>query len=242
MNSWEQSYTTDEILEMIRNHDGKETLNLRKCEIQNADISGWDIPENIDFEWSVFTNVNMAGTTFRKCNLNHVWFKECSTESIRFLYCDVQEANFRWMNFRGADFSGSNFHHTLFEYANTEDITDNEDTKFFRMVCPATGPFIAWKCCTELRVVQLLVPADAKRVSATAETCRCNKAKVLSIKSIDETKSYDWAQSTVDPDFYYEVGKWVEPANGFEENRWRDSSQGIHFFMERQQAVDYQSK
>lgn len=242
MNSWEQSYTTDEILEMIRNHDGKEVLNLQKCEIQNADISGWDIPENIDFEWSVFTNVSMTGTTFRKCNLNHVWFKECSTEGIRFLYCDVREANFRWMNFRGAVFSGSNFHHTLFEYANTEDITDNEDTKFFRMVCPETGPFIAWKCCTELRVVQLLVPADAKRVSATAETCRCNKAKVLSIKSIDETKSYDWAQSTVDPDFYYEVGKWVEPANGFEENRWRDSSQGIHFFMERQQAVDYQSK
>ena len=148
MNSWEQSYTTDEILEMIRNHDGKEVLNLQKCEIQNADISGWDIPENIDFEWSVFTNVNMTGTTFRKCNLNHVWFKECSTEDIRFLYCDVQEANFRWMNFRGADFSGSNFHHTLFEYANTEDITDNEDTKFFRMVCPETGPFIAWKCCT----------------------------------------------------------------------------------------------
>ena len=30
MNSREQGYTTDEILEMIRNHDGKEVLNLRK--------------------------------------------------------------------------------------------------------------------------------------------------------------------------------------------------------------------
>ena len=235
-------YTTEEILTLIRNHDGKSELDLSKQDIVDVDISGWELPENINFDGAVFTNVDMAGTTFRKCNFNHSWFKECKTKGIRFLYCDVQEANFRWMDFTGADFSGSNFHHTLFEYATTEDITDNEDTKFYRMACPETGPFIAWKCCTELRVVQLLVPADARRVSATAETCRCDRAKVLSIKSIDETISYTWAQSTVDPDFYYEVGKWVEPANGFEPNRWRDSSQGIHFFMERQQAVDYQSK
>lgn len=241
MNS-KDKYTTEEILALIRNHDGKSELDLSKQDIVDVDISGWELPENINFDGAVFTNVDMAGTTFRKCNLNHSWFKECKTKGIRFLYCDVQEANFRWMNFTGADFSGSNFHHTLFEYATTEDITDNEDTKFYRMACPETGPFIAWKCCTELRVVQLLVPADARRVSATAETCRCDRAKVLSIKSIDETISYTWAQSTVDPDFYYEVGKWVEPANGFEPNRWRDSSQGIHFFMERQQAVDYQSK
>lgn len=237
-----QKYTTQEILHRIQNHDGKSELDLSRLEITDADLSGWDIPENINFEWTVFNNVDMRGTTFRKCDLNHVWFKDCQTQKIKFLYCDVREANFRWMDFTGADFSGSNFYSTLFEYATMEDIQDNGDTKFFRMACPETGPFIAWKCCTELRVVQLLVPADARRVSATAETCRCDKAKVLSIKSIDETKAYTWAQSTVDSDFYYEVGKWVEPANGFEPNRWMDSSRGIHFFMERQQAVDYQSK
>ncbi len=237
-----QKYTTEQILDLIRDHDGKSKLDLSRQEISDADISGWDIPENISFEWTVFTNVDMTDTTFQKCNLNHVWFKECKTRGIRFRHCDVQEANFRWLDFTGADFSGSNFYSTLLEYATTEDITYNDDTKYYRMVCPETGPFVAWKCCTDLRVVQLLVPADARRVSATADTCRCDKAKVLSIKSIDETKSYTWAQSTVDPDFYYEVGKWVEPANGFETNRWRDSSQGIHFFMERQQAVDYQSK
>ncbi len=237
-----QKYTTEQILDLIQNHDGKSDLDLSRQNITGADISGWDIPENINFEWTVFTNVDMTDTTFRKCDLNHVWFKDCKTRAIRFLYCDVREANFRWLDFTGADFSGSNFYSTLFEYATTEDITYNDDTKYYSMVCPETGPFVAWKCCTDLRVVQLLVPADARRVSATADTCRCDKAKVLSIKSIDETKSYTWAQSTVDPDFYYEVGKWVEPANGFEPNRWRDSSQGIHFFMERQQAVDYQSK
>jgi hypothetical protein len=46
----------------------------------------------------------------------------------------------------------------------------------------------------------------------------------------------------VDADFYYEVGKWLEPANGFQEDRWKDSSPGIHFFLDREQCVAYQSK
>ena len=54
MNSWEQSYTTDEILEMIRKSRRKRNVESSKCEIQNADISGWDIPENIDFEVECF--------------------------------------------------------------------------------------------------------------------------------------------------------------------------------------------
>lgn len=239
--SWEKDYTSEQILEMIRNQEPGQKLELRECKLEDVDLSGQHLA-NIDFEWTNFFNVDMTGTVFEHCDLNHVWFKDCKVRGIKFLYCDVQEANFRWMDFTGADFSGSNFHHTLLEYTTLDDVKDNDDTKFYRLACPESGPFIAWKCCTDLRVVQLLVPADARRVSATAETCRCDKAKVLSIKSIDETKKYDWAQSTVDPNFYYEVGKWVTPANEFQPDRWMDSSPGIHFFMDRQQAVDYQAK
>lgn len=234
-------YTTEQILDKIRNRDRNEMLDLHDCKIHDADLAGWDLSK-INFEWTDFDHVDMTGAVFEHSDLNHVWFKDCKVRGVKFLYCDVKEANFRWMDFTGADFSGSNFYMTLFEYAVLDDVKDNDDTKYYRMVCPETGPFIAWKCCTDLRVVQLLVPADARRVSATADTCRCDKAKVLSIKSIDETKSYDWAQSTVDPNFYYEVGKWVEPANGFQPDRWMDSSPGIHFFMDRQQCVDYQTK
>ena len=92
------------------------------------------------------------------------------------------------------------------------------------------------------RVVMMLVPRDAHRCMATMETGRVSKVKVLKITNIDETENYTWAQSTVDSDFYYEVGKWLEPANGFQEDRWKDSSPGIHFFLDRQQCVDYQSK
>lgn len=211
------------------------------CRVFNdMNLTGWDL-HHVDFSGSNFNNVIFDRANLDHSNLHKTWFIDCSMKEARLTNADVTEAGMRYLDLSGSDFSGSNFHFALLEYAVLENITDDENTRFYRMVCPEEGAFIAWKCCTEWRVVQLLVPADAKRVSATAETCRCNKAKVLSIKSIDETISYDWAQSTVDQDFYYEVGKWVEPANTFEENRWMDSSPGIHFFMEREQCVAYQT-
>lgn len=230
-----------ELTERIRSRDKSLMLDLSELHIANADLAGWDL-SNIDFHGCDFENTDVSGADFDRCNLHKCWFKDCKMQNLKLTNADVTECNMRWMDLSGSDFSGSNFHRALFEYSTLENITDDENTQFYRMVCPEEGPFIAWKCCTDLRVVMLLVPADAKRVSATGETCRCSKAKVLSIKSIDESQSYTWAQSTVDPDFYYEVGKWVEPANRFEEDRWMDSSPGIHFFMERQQCVDYQSK
>lgn len=232
--------TSEEASNLIKNRDVAKVLDLSESDISDVDMSGWDL-RNIDFSGSNFENVDLTGADFDRAVLYKVWFKDCPMKNVRLTNADVTEATMRYIDLSGSDFSGSDFHHALFEYAVLDDITDDEDTKFYRLRCPGKGAFIAWKCCTELRVVQLLVPADARRVSATAETCRCDKAKVLSIKSIDESVSYDWAQSTVDPDFYYEKGKWVYPS-AFQPDRWMDSSPGIHFFMDRQESVDYQAK
>ena len=224
----------------LDNDEGKK-INPGEIILRNADLSGCDL-SGMNFRNSDFDGVNLEGANFTGCCLHKVWFKDCNMKGVKFINTDLTEATLRYENLTGADFSGANLHCALLEYTVLDDVKYNEKTKFFKMRCPEEGAFIAWKCCTELRVVQLLIPADAKRVSATAETCRCDKAKVLSIKNIDETISYEWAQSTVDPDFYYEKGKWVYPHNGFEESRWRDSSEGIHFFMKRQEAIDYQTK
>lgn len=225
--------------ELSERHDDT-PLDWSNRVFKNMNLVGWDL-NNIDFTGSDFTNVILDNVNLDHSNLHKTWFTDCSMRDAKLTNADVTEAGMRSLDLSGSDFSGSNFHRTLFEYAILDNIVDDENTKYYRMVCPEEGPFIAWKCCTEWRVVQLLVPADARRVSATGDTCRCDKAKVLSIKSIDESITYTWAQSTVDPDFYYEVGKWVEPANGFEPDRWMDSSAGIHFFMKREQCVAYQT-
>ena len=41
-----------------------------------------------------------------------------------------------------------------------------------------------------------------------------------------------------DSKFIYKVGKYVSVDN-FDENRWNECAPGIHFFITRQEAVNY---
>lgn len=236
-----KEYTAEEITEIINNRDKKERLVIEESVIKGADLEGCDLT-NTTFRLCRFEDCILAGADFSDSSISGTLFLNCPMHACRFVGTDMTETIFRDIDLSDSDISGANLYAAVLEDANLDGVISDADTKWFRQVPPEEGPFIAWKCCTDLRVVQLLVPADARRVSATMETCRCDKAKVLSIKSIDESISYDWAQSTVDPDLYYEKGKWMVPANGFEPDRWKDSSRGIHFFMEREQCIAYQTK
>ena len=86
--------------------------------------------------------------------------------------------------------------------------------------------------------MQLLVKADAKSTSYKYPASRCNKAKVLTIKSFDETEEFDEAWSLVEENFVYRKGQWVE-VKDFNEDRWFDSTTGIHFWMNREEAMKY---
>lgn len=84
----------------------------------------------------------------------------------------------------------------------------------------------------------LLIPADARRTSSTMNTCRCDKAKVLKITNPDESVKFDEAVSFVDGDFVYRTGEMAY-AKGFNPDRWRDSTGGIHFFLSKEEALGY---
>lgn len=235
-----KEFTSEEIVQLIEGRDTSESLVIEESAIKDTDLEGYNLT-NITFNLCSFENCNLAGADFSGSSISGTLFRECPMNACRFVNTNMTEAIFRDIDLSDSDLSGANLYAAVLEDANLDGIIVDENTKWYKQVPPEDGAFIAWKCCSELRVVQLLVPRDARRVSATRETCRCDKAKVLSIKSIDKTISYDWAQSTVDPDFYYERGKWVEPSNGFEPDRWKDSSRGIHFFMEREQCIEYQT-
>ena len=114
-----------------------------------------------------------------------------------------------------------------------------KNAPFIPMACPDTGAFIAYKKASGY-IVMLEVPADAKRLSATGRKCRCNKAKVIAIQNLDlDAPCYlKSVSSTHNERFVYTVGETVEVPN-FCEDRWTECSAGIHFFINRQEAVDY---
>ena len=217
-------------------------LDMKHTIFDGLNLSGRDMT-GLDLSRATFQDCDLNGTDFSGSKMDNVAFYRNDLRGMKLRGCLARGCSFRGQDMEGIDLSGANIYSSVLEDAvNQDKVLYDDATKWYKMSCPEEGPFVAWKCCTDLRVVMLLVPADAKRCMATMETGRVSKAKVLTIKSIDETESFSWAQSTVDPDFYYEAGKWIEPANGFQEDRWKDSSPGIHFFLERQQCIDYQAK
>ena len=122
--------------------------------------------------------------------------------------------------------------------ANLLGVCYNEGTGFLLPQCPSEGSFIAWKKAGGY-IVKLLVCEDAKRSSATTLKCRCSKATVLAIENCDGTKAdVNSVLSNHDNSFIYTIGETIE-VKDFDEDRFKECSTGIHFFIAREMAVKY---
>lgn len=107
------------------------------------------------------------------------------------------------------------------------------------MQCPEHGAYIGFKKVHGL-IVELEIPADALRSSATTRKCRASRARVISITNVDGSSAGDSVASVYDADFIYRIGEVVEVPN-FDTDRWNECSYGIHHFLTREEAVEYMS-
>lgn len=147
---------------------------------------------------------------------------------------DLRSANLRSANLRSADLSGA-------------DLSGAEGC-YIPFACPSDGAFVGWKKITDYvergtyewvpLLVKLLIPEDAKRCSATSNKCRCDKAVVLDITTLDESKHFPKVTNLNRAECTYKVGDEVHP-DYFDEDRWNECSHGIHFFINKQEAIDY---
>ena len=79
---------------------------------------------------------------------------------------------------------------------------------------------------------------DARRCSAATKKCRCDKAIVLDITSLDGETHFDEVVNHNYKVTTYKVGEVVYP-DSFDEDRWIECSRGIHFFVNKKDAIDY---
>lgn len=229
--------TLKELKKLIDHRDNFEQLILRECSFKHMDLTGLDL-SYIDFTLSSFQNVKLDKVNFQNSIVENVLFDGCPLHGANFKNATMKTASFRYCDMRKCNIQDADLYGAVLEYAKLDGIYSNENTKWFRLRCPEVGAFLGYKKCINDRMVQLLIPSDAKRSSATLPSCRCSKAKVLTIKSFDFKENFDEAWSLVDEDFIYRKGEWVEVKN-FNEDRWMDSTTGIHFWMSREEAQAY---
>ena len=147
-------------------------------------------------------------------------------------------ANLRGANLCDADLRGANLCGADLRCASMDQMIWDIHTAFYPLQCPDSGSYIGYKKASGL-VVELEIPADARRSSATSRKCRASKAKVLSITDINGNPGGDQVRSNFDPNFVYAIGETVEVTD-FDDNRWNECSTGIHHFITRAEAVIYE--
>ena len=207
-------------------------LILESMNLENYDLS------NMNFSHSNFINVNLSNVNFCSSQLVNVLLDDCDLQNANLKNTNLERASLRRANLTKADISGARLYAAVLENAILDNIIFDDKTENFRIHCPEKGAFIAYKKGLNNLIVKLLIPSDARRVSSTMNCCRCDKAKVLEIKNFEGTKFFDEAWSTVAEGFCYKLGEWVYAEN-FNEDRWYDSTGGIHFWMTEEEAKAY---
>ena len=148
---------------------------------------------------------------------------------------NLRDTDLRGAYLRGADLSCTNL---IGADLRDADLRGAKNIPFVPYACPDTGSFIGYKKAGKY-IVELEILKDARRCSATSRKCRCDKAKVLSIITPDGNETDITAiESNYDHNFIYTVGEVAEVPD-FDDDRWNECSTGIHFFINRQEAVDY---
>ena len=205
--------------------------------LENMNLENYDLSV-MNFSHSNFINANLSNVNFYSSQLVNVLLDDCNLQNANLKNANLERASLRRANLTGVDISGARLYAAVLENAILDNIIFDDKTENFRIHCPEQGAFVAYKKGLDNLIIKLLIPSDARRVSSTMNCCRCDKAKVLEIKNFEGTKFFDEAWSTVAENFCYKLGEWVYAEN-FNEDRWYDSTGGIHFWMTEEEAKAY---
>ena len=207
---------TETVLDAIRRGADLRDADLCGAYLCGADLCGANL-RDADLRDADLRDANLRGANLCDadlCDANLCGANLCGA--------DLRDANLRDADLRGADLRGANL----------------RDAKGCYLSCPTEGSFIGWKKASG-HIVKLRIPEDARRSSATGHKCRCDKAYVMEIQNMDGTKATeDTVRSDHDKNFVYTVGATVEVPD-FDDNRWNECAPGIHFFIDRREAVEY---
>ena len=223
----------------LRNADLRKA-DLRKADLAYADLRNAELREaNLYRACCLYTNlgrVDLSNAYLRDANMYSAFCCYTNMYGVDLRRADLRDANLSGADLRKADLREANLRNA---YLSGTDLS--EDTKIdCPIACPETGSFIGYKKAICKKIVKLQICEDAKRSSATTKKCRCSKALVLSIENIDGSDSgLQEIESDFDSRFVYRVGEIAEVFD-FDDNRWDECAPGIHFFMDRQDAVEYE--
>lgn len=236
---------------------------IEDSSFDNADFDNCNISlatiNNVSFEHSCFHRLISEITKFTECDFTEAYmddftFKDCTFRKCDFSRCDMRNVTFKSCAFYGCDFKEVELPPFFYPSA----MENCVNVPYMPMACPEEGEFIGYKIASSEQMPALLsivmpyenqgpanvlvtlkIPADARRSSAGGRKCRCDKAKVIGLEFFGKDfKGAKVAYSKFDVRFKYRIGEEIS-VPFFDENRWHECAAGIHFFINRKEALQY---
>ena len=207
-----------------------------KADLTGADLSKADLSEanlsGAHLSWAKLPGADLSGANLTGAHLSWAHLVGADLSGTHLPGANLFEANLS-----GANLSGGNLSKAL----NIDTLSWDSNTAFYPLQCPETGTYTAYKKANNL-IVELEIPYDALRSSATSRKCRASKARVISITDLAGHPAGDRVLSdyAYSPKIEYIVGQTIEIPN-FDTNRWHECAPGIHHYITREEAVKHEN-
>ena len=230
----EENTVKDTLMKAIESGADLRCADLRSAYLYGANLHGADLRcanlRDADLRSAYLCGANLYGANLHGANLYGADLRDTNLRDANLCNADLYGADLYGANLYGADLYGA--------YLRSAYLSGAKDIPFVPTYLPK-GEFIGWKKLSNGVIVKLKILEDSKRSRANGDKCRCDKAFVLEFQNIDGTLSdekdyvnHHHAECT------YKVGEVVY-ADSWDDNRWNECSHGIHFFIDRQSAVNY---
>ena len=170
-------------------------------------------------------------TDLSSANLRSADLSSANLRSADFSSANLRSADFSSANLSSANLSSANLSYVNLRYADLRSADGAAIAVAKTRILPE-GDIVGWKKCQSGTLVKLLIPKKAKRSHAFGRKCRAEFVKVLEVVGAKEAKSIH--DGTV-----YVAGKTVKPKCQFDENWMAECASGIHFFITREEAEEY---
>jgi hypothetical protein len=184
--------------------------NLSRANLSRADLSGANL-----------SGANLSGANLSGANLSRAY---------------LSGANLSGADLSGADLSGANLSRADLSGALIDNI---ELIKKFFWIIPEQGSFEAWKKLANGCIAKIIIPARAKRTcNLKNRKCRSEYVKTLAIWDANGKKITEGINGTHEERIKYTVGK-ITRADKYDDSVFLDCTHGIHFFLTKQEAIEW---
>src|SRR6266849_6010488 len=199
---------------------------LSGANLSNTDLSGADL-RGADLIGANLRGANLSGASLKGADLSGASLSDTYLSGADLRYADLSGADLSGADLRGADLIGANLRGASLSGAKLTALTVARLT-----IVPVEGAFIGWKKCRGDVIVQVSIPADAKRSNAISRKCRAAYVDVIGIFGGEEGISIH------NPTIFYRVGSRVYFVK-WNEDRWVECGGGSHVFLTREEAEAY---